>query len=176
MKPHYILLWVFYFVVTSINAQNIEAYKAYIGFEIGILACQNIKGDFSSVHGTFVFDQQKLSNSIIDFSVNAASVTTEKEKYKDRLYEGGFFNFEEYPKIHFKADSIINTKSGYKALGCLTLNGESENIEVKLNLTENEILGETIISRYDFKIATESYPRSFPVHKSVKLKINYLMD
>lgn len=176
MKSNYILLCIFYFFVTSVNAQNIEVEKAYVGFEIGILACQKIKGDFSSVSGTFIFDRQTLSNSIIDFSVDAASVTTEKEKYKDKLYEGGFFNFKEFPKIHFKADSIINAKSGYKAFGCLTLNGESKNIEVKLNLADHKIVGETTISRYDFKVGTQTYPRSFPVHESLRLIINYQMD
>lgn len=176
MKLNYILLCVFYFFITSINAQNIEAKKAYVGFEIGILAYQKIKGNFSSISGTFIFDHQVLNNSIIDFSIDAASVTTEKAKYQCRIYDDGFFNFEEFPRIDFKADSIEITKSGYKAMGCLTLNGEAKNIDVKLNFTGNMIQGETIISRYDFKVGTKKYPRSFPVHEWVKLKINYRMD
>lgn len=177
MKPSsYLISTIFLFVAFTINAQNIDAKKAYIGFEINILACQKIKGNFSDVNGTFIFDKQNPKNTIIDFNVDVASVNTQKEKYKDHLRDDKFFYFDEHPKIYFKADSVVKTKSGYKAFGSLILNGQSKKIEVDLNLIENRILGKTKILRSDFKIATETYPRSFPVHESVYLQFNYSID
>lgn len=177
MKPNtFLLCTILLLFALALNAQNIDANKAYVGFEISILACQKIKGNFSAVHGTFILDCENLQNSIINFDVDVASIRTHKNKYYDNLFDDGFFYPKKYPKIYFKADSVVHEKSGYKALGSLTLNGESKNIEVKLNLGENRVQGVTNISRHDFNIGTRTYPRSFPVHESVKLKINYSMD
>lgn len=176
MKSYCFLICVFLFAALTLNAQNIDAKKAYVGFEINILAFQKITGYFSDVQGTFILDKQNLKNSIIDFNVDVASVHTHKEKYKTHLRDDKFFYFEEHPKIYFKADSVVNFECGYKAFGLLTLNGESKKIEVDLNVTEDNILGETKILRNDFRIASETYPRSFPVHESILLQINYSMN
>jgi polyisoprenoid-binding protein YceI len=175
MKPTFIILCIFLFS-SSVFAQNIEAQKAYIGFEIGIFAYQKIKGTFSSVNGTFIFDEACPEKSIIDFNIDTKSVRTDKAKYQKRLHEDGFFLFEDHPKIFFKADSVCNANKGYRAYGKLTLNGETKHITVDLSLKKHQIMGKTTISRFDFNVGTARYPNAFPVHQNIKLKINYSMD
>ncbi len=177
MKPNIYLLCLFLlFTAVIVNGQNIDAKKAFIGFELHVMACKKIRGSFSDIKGTFVFDRRNPSKSIIDFCINVSSVSTEEDKYKANLQNDKFFYFDKYPKIFFKADSVVNARSGYKAFGTLELNGEKKQIEVDINLTDNQMRGKTKIKRHDFNIATEKYPFSFPVKEFVDLEINYLMN
>jgi len=94
------------------------------GFAVKHLMISTVRGQFKGVTGTVTWDDQDVSKSSIDVTIDATTVdTTEPMRDKD-LKSDKFFDVAKYPTITFKSKKIENVSAGkLKVTGDLTIHG-----------------------------------------------------
>jgi polyisoprenoid-binding protein YceI len=94
-----------------------------------------VRGNFDKFSGTVNFDEKNLDKSVIDVTIEAASVNTREEKRDGHLMSPDFFDVAQFPTITFKSTSIKVT-SGNKGIvtGDLTIKGITKEISLETEL------------------------------------------
>jgi polyisoprenoid-binding protein YceI len=89
-------------------------------------------GRFNDLSGTFALDESAPSQSVLDFTVKAASIDTGNPMRDQHLKSPDFFNAVQYPVISFKSKSVARTGDGYDVTGDLTLHGVTKSVKIKV--------------------------------------------
>ncbi len=94
----------------------------------------NVRGRFPEVEGTIVYNEQDVTKSSVEATIQVATVTTGAEARDNHLRSGDFFLIDEYPTITFKSTRVeAKGKDEYNVIGDLTIRGVTK--EVTLNTT-----------------------------------------
>ncbi len=89
----------------------------------------NVKGQFAVVRGTITLDESALSNSHIEASIDAASITTGDPQRDAHLKSADFFDVEKFPTLSFKSTQISRAAEGEFAVsGDLTIHGVTRKV------------------------------------------------
>lgn len=138
---------------------------------------------FISAHGSFdrweadvQLDPQRIENSSLKITIEAASINTRIERRDNHLRSNDFFAVEKYPTITFVSKKI--TKAGdnkYNVLGDLTIRGVTKEIEVPLTMVfyENNrgrFRGTFEVNRKDFGVNYNS--RLNPIEDIVLVRVD----
>jgi polyisoprenoid-binding protein YceI len=103
------------------------------GFSVKHLMISTVRGQFKSVTGTVVWDDQDISKSTVDVTIDANTVDTSEPKRDADLKSANFFDVAHYPTITFKSKKIEPVSAGkMKITGHLTIHGVTK--EVVLNV------------------------------------------
>lgn len=90
-------------------------------------------GRFNKMSGSFHIDAADPSKSMLDITVDAASVDTANTGRDKHLTGSDFFSVKEYPTITFKSSSFTKKSEGvYTVAGKLTFHGKSKDITVEV--------------------------------------------
>jgi len=126
---------------TSAKAEpvNYDFDKAHssIEFYINHLGFSNFQGEFQGFDGTLVFDEANPENSMVEVSVDVASVDTDVEALDTHLKSADFFDVAKFPAMTFKSKSIkVTGENTGEITGDFTLMGITK--ELTLNTTLNK--------------------------------------
>ncbi|MGZ5493584.1 MAG: YceI family protein [Thermoanaerobaculia bacterium] len=90
----------------------------------------NVTGKFAAFSGTVNADRETPANSSVEFTIQAASITTNTPDRDKHLRSSDFFDVEKYPTITFKSVKIVPTKTPdtYNVSGDLTMHGVTKRI------------------------------------------------
>lgn len=117
---------------TFVNAQtkwNIDKSHSNVGFAVTHLIISEVTGQFKSFDGNIEFSKDDLSDANINFSIDAASISTENEGRDKHLRSDDFFNAEKFPKITFVGKSIKKVAGKkFKLVGDFTLRDVTKSI------------------------------------------------
>ena len=110
------------------------------GFAVKHLMISTVRGQFKGVTGTVTWDDQDLSKSSIDVTIDANTVdTTEPMRDKD-LKSDKFFDVAKYPTITFKSKKIENVSAGkLKVTGDLTIHGVTKEVVLDVEGPSNAV-------------------------------------
>lgn len=100
---------------------QLDAAHSSASFFVKHLVISKTKGSFNDLVGTFVVDEEDITNSSVDVTIKTASVDTDDEKRDNHLKSADFFDVEKYPEIKFKSTKIAKTEDGYVLTGNLTI-------------------------------------------------------
>jgi polyisoprenoid-binding protein YceI len=90
-------------------------------------------GRFNKMSGSFHIDSADPSKSVLDITVDAASVDTANADRDKHLTGNDFFSVKEYPTITFKSTSFTKKSEGvYTVAGKLSFHGKSKDITVEV--------------------------------------------
>lgn len=144
-----------------------------------------VNGIFQEKEGSFVFDQNNLSESKFTFKIPVASIDTNIEKRDKHLKSADFFEAEKYPFITFNSTKIEKVSANdYKVTGDLTIKDVTKSIIVPFQITgEMEspmmkgtlILGlafKTTINRTDYNVGVGNWAATMVVGDNVTVEIN----
>lgn len=109
-----------------------------IAFLVHHLELADTLGMFREASGSFVFDDEAMTISDVEITVQTDSVFTNHQKRDEHLRGPDFLNAEEYPTMTFTADGANAVKTGArtgKLEGELTLLGVTK--PITLHLTYN---------------------------------------
>src|SRR5690606_26693928 len=81
------------------------------------------KGSFGNVSGTIVIDNEDITNSSVDVTIDAASIDTRDEKRDGHLKSADFFDVENHPHLTFKSTKVEQHGDDLKITGDLTIRG-----------------------------------------------------
>ena len=105
-------------------------------FAIRHLMVSTVRGDFRKVSGKVNLDDQDVTKSTVDATIDVASIDTGIAKRDDHLRSPDFFDVAKHPTMTFKSKKIEKGSGdgNYKITGDLTLHGVTK--EVVLDLKE----------------------------------------
>tara|TARA_R100000027_G_scaffold67340_1_gene65653 strand:- start:15235 stop:15804 length:570 start_codon:yes stop_codon:yes gene_type:complete len=94
-----------------------------------------VPGNFDEFEATIAYDEEDLSKSFVNASIEVESVDTNNDKRDDHLASDDFFNEEKFPLISFKSTSWEKTGDNEFAVkGDLTMAGETKEITLDTTL------------------------------------------
>ena len=137
-------------------------------FQVRHLGITNVQGDFPKLSGTLRIDDQDLSKSAVDVTIDVTSIYTRVPDRDKDLRGSDFFDVAKYPTATFHSTQIVKTANGAaKMTGDLTLHGTTKSVtfDVQGPTAPVMFMGEwhrgatatTTIKRRDFGVSGD-YP------------------
>ncbi len=102
---------------------SIDPSHSQVGFGIRHLMISTVRGRFTNVEGSVVFENDDPAAARIDVTVDLASIDTGVEQRDNHLRSADFFDVEKYPKMTFLSRRVEPAKHGFRVIGDLTLHG-----------------------------------------------------
>ena len=101
-------------------------------FVVRHMMITNVRGSFSGVQGTVVYDPDNLGASSVDVTIDANTLNTGDANRDTHVKSAEFLETDKYPTITFKSKSIAKDGDGLRVKGDLTVHGVTK--EVVLNV------------------------------------------
>ena len=140
---------------------TIDPAHSTAGFKVRHLMVSNVRGEFSGVTGTVVFDASAPESLRVEASIDAKTIHTRDEQRDAHLKSADFLDVEKFPAITFVSKKIAGADGEWKVTGDLTIHGVTKEVtldvegpapEVKdpWGNTKSGASASTKISRKDF--------------------------
>jgi polyisoprenoid-binding protein YceI len=98
-------------------------------FAVRHLTISTVRGAFAKVAGTVLLDDQDITKSSVNVTIDAASVDTRVPKRDDDLRSDNFLDVAKYPSITFKSKKVEQVAPGkLKVTGDLTIHGTTKEV------------------------------------------------
>ncbi len=97
-------------------------------FVVRHMMITNVRGGFSGVQGTVVYDPDDLSSSSIDVNIDKKTLSTGDATRDTHVKSPDFLDVENYPTITFKSKKITKDGDGLKVTGDLTIHGVTKDV------------------------------------------------
>jgi polyisoprenoid-binding protein YceI len=121
------------------NTYQIDAAHSNVQFIVRHLMVTNVRGTFTGVTGTVVYDPAKPEDTTVEATIDVNSVNTRDEKRDEHLKSLDFLDAVKYPTMTFKSKRVESAGTDeYKVTGDLTLHGVTKEV----TLTAEEVTGE----------------------------------
>jgi polyisoprenoid-binding protein YceI len=102
-------------------------------FAVKHMMISTVRGEFKNVTGTVVWDDQDVTKSKVNVSIDAKTVNTGEEKRDQDLKSDKFFDVANFPTLTFVSKKVEANGAGkLKVTGDLTIRGVTK--EVVLNV------------------------------------------
>lgn len=102
-------------------------------FVVRHMMISNVRGGFSRVEGTVVYDPENPEQSTLDATIDASSINTNEPQRDAHLRSADFLEVEKHPVITFKSKRIQKTGEGeYDVTGDLTIHGVTKEVVLKV--------------------------------------------
>jgi polyisoprenoid-binding protein YceI len=99
------------------------------GFAVKHLMISTVRGQFKGVTGTVTVDDQDVSKSIVDVTIDATTVDTGEPARDKDLKSDHFFDVANYPTLTFKSKKVEQVSAGrLKVTGDLTIHGVTKEV------------------------------------------------
>ena len=98
-------------------------------FSVRHMAISTVRGAFSKVTGTVVYDDQDATKSSVEVSIDASTVDTREPARDKDLRSDHFFDVEHFPTMTFKSTKVEQVSPGkLKVTGNLTIRGVTKEV------------------------------------------------
>ena len=113
---------------------TIDPAHSDIAFKIRHLMIANVKGSFKIFDASIYTSEKDFSTAVIDFWIDAASITTGDEKRDEHLKSAEFFDVANHRQISFISSTIekTDTDGSHELWGELTMKGITKNVKLKV--------------------------------------------
>lgn len=99
-----------------------------INFHVRHLMVSKVHGRFAAWSGTLELDEQDLTRSRFDVTIDASSIETKEDKRDAHLRSADFLDVEKYPSITFTSKRIEKDGDDYKVTGDITIRGVTKEV------------------------------------------------
>ena len=98
-------------------------------FSVRHLMISNVRGEFSKLSGSVLFDPAEPARSTVEVSMDTASVNTREPQRDEHLRSADFFDVANYPTITFRSKRIAAAGADhFKLTGDLTIRGVTKEV------------------------------------------------
>ena len=103
-------------------------------FAVKHLTISTVRGAFTSVKGTVLFDATDITKSSVDVTIDVSSVDTRVEARDKDLRSDHFFDVALYPTLTFKSTKVEQVAPGkLKVIGNLTIHGVTREVALDID-------------------------------------------
>jgi polyisoprenoid-binding protein YceI len=104
-----------------------------VQFKVRHLMVSYVRGDFEKISGKIVYDEQDVSKSSADITIDAASINTRVAKRDKHLRSADFLDVAKHPSITFKSKKVEKAGDGkLKMTGDLTIRGATREVVLEV--------------------------------------------
>ena len=115
--------------VVLASTWNIDPDHSNIGFKIRHLMVANVKGNFVKFSGTVAINDNDITKSKVEVSIDTASINTNVQKRDAHLRSADFFDVAKYPTMTFISKKVVTSgKDHLQVTGDLTLHGITKEV------------------------------------------------
>jgi polyisoprenoid-binding protein YceI len=107
---------------------TIDPAHSTAGFKVRHLMVANVRGEFSNVTGTVVFDADSPANSSVNAVIDATTIHTRDEQRDTHLKSQDFLDTAKFPTLTFVSKKIAGGGGEYKVTGDLTIHGVTKEV------------------------------------------------
>ncbi|HKM80132.1 MAG TPA: YceI family protein [Candidatus Acidoferrum sp.] len=134
-------------------------------FAVTHLMISTVRGEFHGVKGTVVLDDQDITKSTVNATIDATSVDTREPDRDKHLKSPDFLDVANHPSMTFKSTKVEQVSPGeLKVTGDLTIRGVTKQVVLKVDgpkapikdpwgLQRSAISATTKINRQDFGVS-----------------------
>jgi polyisoprenoid-binding protein YceI len=102
-------------------------------FVVRHMMITNVRGGFSNVQGTVVWDADDLAASSMDVTIDATTLNTGDANRDTHVKSAEFLDIEKYPTITFKSKTITRDGDELKVKGDLTIHGVTKEVVLQVD-------------------------------------------
>jgi polyisoprenoid-binding protein YceI len=115
--------------VAQVNTWQIDPNHSAAQFSVRHMMISTVRGAFTKMSGTAQYDPADLSKTVVEVTIDAASVDTRSDGRDKDLRSPNFFDVEKFPNLTFKSTHTEATGSGkLKLTGDLTIHGVTKQV------------------------------------------------
>jgi len=104
------------------NTWNIDAAHSGINFSIRHMVVSKVRGRFAKYSGALSLDDEDLTRSFVEATIDASSIDTGTEQRDAHLRSPDFFDVEKFPELRFRSQRIEKLDGDrYRVVGELTI-------------------------------------------------------
>ena len=167
---------------TGTQAWTIDPVHSQVDFGVRHMMISTVRGTFGELEGTIHLNEDDVTDSSVEVTIDAASIDTRNEDRDGHLRSEDFFDVENHPHLTFNSTSVEEDGDGFLVTGDLTIRGETR--EVTLEARElgrgtdpwgNPRVGfsaETSVNRKDFGLTWNQALETGGVLVGDKIKIS----
>src|SRR6266568_1656983 len=112
---------------------NIDPDHSNVGFKVRHLMVSNVKGSFEKHTGTVDINDQDITKSKVEISIDTNSINTNVRKRDDHLRSAEFFDVAKFPAMTFVSKRVAKAgKDKLKVTGDLTLHGVTKEVVLEV--------------------------------------------
>ena len=117
-------------------AWNIDTTHSSVSFSVRHMVFAKVRGKFAKWTGQLDLDDQDLSKSKVDVTLEAASIDTNEAQRDGHLKSADFLDAEKFPQLTFKSRSVkTDGKDKATVTGDLTIKGVTREVPLQVELS-----------------------------------------
>jgi polyisoprenoid-binding protein YceI len=108
---------------------NIDPAHSVAEFKVRHMMITNVKGQFPAIRGTITLDENDVTNSRVESSIQADSINTREADRDTHLKSADFLHVEKFPSLSFASTRITRAGDGeLEVEGDLTIRGVTRKV------------------------------------------------
>ena len=113
---------------------NLDPFHTNAQFFVKHLGISTVQGEFTKVTGSIMLDDQDVTKSSVNVTIDVNSIDTRVQRRDDDLKSEGFFDAAKFPAITFKSTKIEKAGEGdLKVTGDLTIKGVTKSVTLDVS-------------------------------------------
>lgn len=116
----------------SLSKWDFDLTHSSISFHVRHLMVSKVHGSFHKWGGVLELDDNDLTNSRLDVTIDAASVDTKEDKRDTHLRSPDFLDVENHPNITFRSTKITKDGDSYQVIGDITIHGITKQVTLEV--------------------------------------------
>ena len=114
---------------TATTTWNIDPVHSVAEFKVKHMMISNVKGQFTNVKGAVSLNDADITDSQVEATIDAASLTTREPQRDAHLRSADFFDVEKFPTLSFKSSKIRRAGDDeLNVTGELTIHGVTREV------------------------------------------------
>lgn len=105
----------------DIRTWTFDPVHSQVEFGVRHMMLSTVKGYFTGIGGSLRLDEEDLSRSSVDVTIDVATIDTRNEDRDAHLRSADFFAAEEHPEIRFESREIVPADEGFEIVGDLRI-------------------------------------------------------
>jgi polyisoprenoid-binding protein YceI len=115
------------------NTWNIDATHSGINFTIRHMVVARVRGRFAKYNGTVRLDDEDLTRSVVEATIDASSIDTGTPQRDEHLRSADFFDVEKFPELRFRSTRIEKVEDAlYRVVGELTIRDVTREVSLEV--------------------------------------------
>lgn len=114
--------------MSQVVTYTIDPAHSTAEFKVRHLMVANVKGHFSGITGTVVFDPGAPENARVEATIDTKTIHTRDEQRDTHLRSADFLDVEKFPAITFVSKKITGSDGEWKVTGDLSIHGVTKEV------------------------------------------------